>query len=276
MTLTDRNIIFKTGIIFCSVCTFVVFGISFNILPVYPTLTGNSRRPDDIFQVITSFFTDINYYAVHASIIAAILYSLIGIILIHFYFEQTQAAEILYIALFTMSFSVEILKLVLPLYVLYNFHPAYLLITSRILLFFRHFGLFSLFTASICAAGLEVEKTRNVILVITVAAMAVTLSIPIDIQTWDTSFNISTGFTNMFRLIEIVAVLTTVLNFFIAVNVRGSRDYTYIGLGALFTLLGRNMLLAADNWISPCFGIVLLVTGTWFICNKLHNINLWL
>ncbi|MDR2730678.1 MAG: hypothetical protein LBB81_07265 [Treponema sp.] len=276
MTLTDRNIIFKAGIVFCSVCTFLVLGISFSIIPVYSTFGENNHRPDDIFQVIASYFTNINYYAVHASISAAVLYSLCSIILIHFYFEQTKAAEILYIAIFTASFSVEALKLVLPLQILYNFHPVYLLITSRILLFGRHFGLFSLFAASICAAGLETEKSRSIILIIAVAAMAVTFSIPIDVQTWDTSLNITIGFTNMFRLIEIVAVLTTVLNFFIAINIQGSSDYVYIGLGALLALFGRNMLLSADNWVTPCLGIVLLITGTWFICDKLHNINLWL
>jgi hypothetical protein len=276
MTLTDRNTIFKAGIVFCSVCTFLVLGLSFSVIPVYSTFGENGYRPDDIFQVISSHFTSINYYAVHMSISAAILYSLFGIILIHFYFEQTNAVEILYIAIFIASFSVESLRLILPLQILYNFHPVYLLITSRILLFGRHFGLFSLFTASICAAGLEAQKSRSIIMIIGIAAIVVTLSIPIDVQTWDTSFNITVGFTNMFRLIEVAAVLTTVLNFFIAINVRGSGDYVYIGWGALFALLGRNMLLAADNWFSPCLGIVLLIVGTWFICNKLHNINLWL
>jgi len=42
------------------------------------------------------------------------------------------------------------------------------------------------------------------------------------------------------------------------------------------TLSGRTLLLSADNWTSPAAGILLLSAGTWFICSRLHKINLWL
>ena len=84
------------------------------------------------------------------------------------------------------------------------------------------------------------------------------------------------GYTSMFRLIQTAAFVTTVISFFVAANVRGSKDYFYIGIGILLAFIGRNLLLNADNWVSPVLGISLLIYGVRYVCNKLHKIHLWL
>jgi hypothetical protein len=160
----------------------------------------NTRRPSDFFQGFICKFLKTSYFAVHTSMVMVVFFSLIGIILILSYFEQTSVPEIIYIAFFTISFSFETIRLIMPLQYLYDIPSFYMLIASRTLLFARYFGIFSLVTASICAAGLEVQMTRNAIMVIIVATLAI-IGVPIDTQSWDTSFNTINGFNNMFRLI---------------------------------------------------------------------------
>jgi len=277
MTLSERNTFFKVGIAFCAVCAVVMLTASFFIVPVYETLDENSRRPADFFQFfVVNKILQPNYYAVHASLCISVLFSLVGIILIHFFFEQTSAPEIPFIAVFTISLSFEVFRLILPLRQLYDFPSFYLLTVSRVLLFARYFSIFSLFAASVCAAGLEVQKSLNIFLFVTAASLIVTFGVPIDIQSWDTSLNLINGYTGGFKLIEGVAFIIIVLSFFVAANIRGSKEYRQIGLGILLALVGRYFLINADSWIGPSAGILFLPFGVWFVCSKLHKIHLWL
>jgi hypothetical protein len=196
--------------------------------------------------------------------------------LIYFFFERTSAPEILYISFFTISFSLEIARLIIPLHLIYTFPSVYLLGASRLLLFARYFGIFSLFTASVCAAGLEIQKTRNVIMIQIIAVLLIVVGVPIDTQSWDTGLNMVNGYSSIFRMIEAVVFIVSVLTFFVAAKVRDSKDYILVGIGVVLAISGRNILLGTDNWAGLIPGVLLLSFGTWFICSKLHKIHLWL
>ena len=274
MTLSERNTFFKAGIVFCAVCTLFILAASFFIYngAGYSLIDGieeEIRRP-------YSFFLASNYYAVHTSIAVSVFFSLFSIIFILAFFERTSAPEILYIAMFTIAFAFEAIRLFLPLNFILNYPSFYVRIASKILLFIRYFGIFSLFAASLCAAGLEVQKTRNIIFIIIIAALVITMGVPIDVLNWDTSLNMVNGYSSLFKMIELIAFFTTMISFLIAAKVRGSAEYKYIAIGVLFAVAGRGILLSTDNWIGPLPGIVLLSVGTWFICSKLHKIHLWL
>jgi len=276
MTLSERNVFFKIGIVFCAVCALLAAGVSLLTVPIYPEMAENPRRPASLFQSFSAIFLSNNNYAVHVSVSVSVLFSLITMVLIHFFFERTPAPEILYISLFTISFSFEAIRLVLPLHFIYSFPPLYLLFAARTLFFARFFGVFSLFAAGVCAAGLEVRKTRNVIFVIILAVMVITIGVPIDVQTWDTGFNMVNGYNSLFRMVDLAAFIAAMLSFFIASNVRGSKEYVYVAIGVILAMTGRNILLGTDNWAGPVPGILLLSVGTWLLSSKLHKIHLWL
>jgi hypothetical protein len=151
-----------------------------------------------------------------------------------------------------------------------------MVIASRILLFGRYFGLFSLFAASVCAAGMEMQKQGNIIFILAIAALVIALSIPIDGLSWDSSLSLMYGYASMFKMVEIGIILITMVSFFVSAYTRGSREYVLIGIGSLFVSLGRNLLLGADTWLTPLPGLLLLGLGAWFICNQLHKVYLWL
>jgi hypothetical protein len=277
MTLSGRNGFFKTGIVLASFWVLLIIFASLVVFQAYPSLAkGIPHRSAGLFQAIISRFLQVNLYAVHASIAGSALYALVCLVLIYRFFETTQSPEIMFIAFFAVSFSFEAARLVLPLRYIYEIPSLYLLMASRTLLFSRYFGLFSLFAASVYSAGLEVEKQRNVILAVTVATMVITLGVPIDTQTWDSSLSMINGYVSLFRLIETGTFLITVISFLIAAYSRGSREYIFISAGAFMVFTGRNLLLSADTWVSPISGILLLSIGMWFICTRLHKIYLWL
>jgi hypothetical protein len=276
LTLSERNAFFKAGIAFCAAVTLLVTAASLLTIPIYPTMEENTRRPANFFQLLTGWLFATNYFAVHLNLVLAVVFSLVTMCLIHAFFERTSAPEILYISFFAISLSFEVVRLALPLRQLYDYPSLYLLIAARLLLFARFFGLFSLFIASVCATGLEVQKSRNIILILGIAVLAITLGVPIDTQSWDTCFRIINGYGFAFRVIEAVAFAAAAAGFFVAVKVRGSKEYAYVGIGVILAFAGRNILLGADSWAGPAPGILLLAFGTWFICSKLHKIHLWL
>jgi hypothetical protein len=276
MTLSERNVFFRAAIAFCTISTLLTLAVSYLVVPAYKTIGENTRRPGDIVQFLLRHLLEPDYLAVHVSMAALVIFSLVVLFLILSFFEQTSTPEILYISFFILSFSFEIIRLVLPLHLIYTIPSFYILVSLRVLLFARYFGIFSMVAASLCAAGLEVQLTRNMIMIIIAFALVIVIGVPIDTQSWDTSMNVIYGFSSIFRVIEAAAFLAAVTSFFIASNVRGSVEYIRIGIGVMFAFIGRYFLLYFDNWAGPIPGIIMLSFGTWSACSKLHRIYLWM
>ena len=276
MTLSERNVFFRVAIAFCAISALLTLAISWLVVPLYKTIGETDRRPGEFAQFFLGRLFEQDYLAVHTSLAALVIFSLVVLFLILSFFEQTATPEILYISFFILSFSFEIIRFIMPLHKIYTIPSFYILVLLRALLFARYFGIFSIVAASLCAAGLEVQMNRNLILIIIAAALVIVTGVPIDIQSWDTSFNVIYGFSAIFKVIEAVAFLTAVISFFIASNVRGSVEYVYIGIGVMFAFIGRYFLLNFDNWAGPIPGIIMLSFGTWSACSKLHRIYLWM
>jgi len=281
MTLSERNIFFRTAIAFCAVSALLTFAVSYLIAPLYNSIWANqtllnARNKGEFVRFFIGRLFEPDYLAVHASIAALAVFSLVVLILILLFFEQTSTPEILYISLFLFSFTFEIIRLLLPLQLIYSIPSFYILVMLRVMLFARYFGIFSIAAASLCAAGLEVQMTRNMILIITAAVLIIVLGVPIDTQNWDTGFNVIFGFKTIFSVIEAASFFTAVVSFIIASNVRGSGEYIYIGVGVMFAFIGRYFLLYFNNWAGPIPGIISLSYGTWLACSKLHRIYLWM
>ncbi|MCL2044410.1 MAG: hypothetical protein FWG89_09750 [Treponema sp.] len=277
MTLSERNIFFKAGIGLSILCLIICIFASIKLIPVYASIEASiAHRSEGISQLFIGQFLDARLVAANGSIFGMILVSLITLVLIYFFFEKTQSPEILFLGIFAASFSIETLRLVLPLEQMYEIPSLYVLLSTRILLFARNFGIFSLFASGIIAAGYVVQSYRNVVLFIIVPALLIALGIPIDTQAWDSSLIMITGYVTMFRLVEAALFLSTAISFFVAVWSKGSQKYILIGIGSVLAILGRNILLSADTWAGMSAGLVLLAVGMWLICTRLHTIYLWL
>jgi len=276
MTLSERNVFFRVAIAFSAISALLTLAASWVVVPFYKTMAETGRRPGEFTQFFLGRLFEPDYLAVNASLAALVVFSLVGLFLILSFFEQTATPELLYISFFIFSFSFEIIRLIMPLNLIYTIPSFYLLISIRVLLFARYFGIFSMVAAGLCASGLEFQMNRNIILIIIASALVIVTGVPIDIQSWNTSLNVIYGFSSIFRVIEGTAFLASVISFFIAANVRGSVEYVYIGIGVMFAFIGRYFLINFDNWAGPIPGIIMLSLGTWSACSKLHRIYLWM
>jgi hypothetical protein len=277
MTLYGRNVFFRIEIVMAALFLILTGILAFKVLPACPAAMADSaRRSPGIIQGLIARFLEPSPYIPVVSVAAGGLFSCVALVLIYFSFEKTQAPEILFISLFVLPFSFEALRLLMPLQKIRAIPSVYLLLAFRLLLFGRFFGIFALFAAGVYAAGLEVQKQLNVILIAVFVSLVVALGVPIDIFTWDSSFSVINGYLSLFRMIESVILIMTMMSFFISAWSRGTREYIAIGAGSFLACAGRNILLSGDTWISPLPGVLLLAAGTWLISTKLHKVYLWL
>ena len=277
MTLTVRNNFFKGGMAIAALSLgFVVLGgyLTFSALP--QAAASAAYRSGGVILALFTNHIAASDYAPYIAILGAVIYSLTSIILILYKYEKTQSPEIIFIGFFVISLSFEFAKLIVPLRELYFLPSIYTIFASRVLLFGRYFGLFSLFAAGVYAAGLDMQKQQNACFLLILAALIIAVNVPVNILVWDTSFEIKNGYGPMLATVETCVFVVTIVTFLISAYTRGSVVFVNIGAGIFVAYAGRNILLASDNWYTLITGLLALTVGTWYTCIRLHREYLWL
>jgi hypothetical protein len=277
MTITTRNRFFAAGIVISLLSLAAIASLSFSIFSVYPEAGEEAlRRPGGLLQFFVLPFFRPEPYVSYMTMIASGVYAFVTLIFIYYFFEKTQSSEILFFSIFVLSFAFETIRIMVPLRMVNGFPGVFLVISTRALLFFRYLGVFSLFAASVYAAGLGEQKQENIIFIIILVTLTLALMIPVDGLSWDSSLMPIFGYSSMFRMVNIGILIITVISFFIASYSRGTKEYSFIGAGSCLVFWGRSILFSAETWITPFPGLLMLVLGTWLICSRLHRVYLWL
>jgi len=277
MTVDQRNLYFKAGIILSLLCLAMIIVMAEKLLPFYPELCGGAlHRPEGFLQNITDRFFSTAPASVFTSLIVSAFYTLCVSVLLFVFFEKTQSPEILFIGVFALSFAFETLRIMVPLHKMYVFPSTLLTAGTRLLFSGRFSGILALFISSLYAAGLNIQKQGSIILTMLITILLVTLRIPVNGQSWDTSLAMLTGYSTLFRHTETVLIIITIITFLAASFTKDTREYRFVALGIFLAFLGRGLLIGADTWPALTLGILILVGGTWFIMLWLHRVYLWL
>ena len=249
---------------------------AFYAYPAFPESAASAAtRSGGIFHKLLQGFFEAQPYIPLWTMFGSVAFSFISTLLVYLFFEKTQSSEILFFGFFIISLSFEFARIIIPLRVLFQFPALYLATASRLLLFSRYFGLFSIFAASIFAAGLGEQKQITIIFIMILAAMIIAINVPVDCLVWDSSLKLINGYDSMFFIVETGVLIITVITFFISAYTRSAKEYVFIGIGSFMAITGRSLLIASDSWFTLIPGILILTVGTWFICSKLHKIYLW-
>jgi len=277
MTVDQRNLYFKAGIILSLLCLAMIIVMAGKLLPFYPELCSQAlHRPEGFLQNTMDRIFSTAPPSVFASLLASAFYTLCVSVLLFIFFEKTQSPEILFIGLFALSFVFETLKIMVPLYKIYVFPSALLTAGTRLLFSGRFSGILALFVSSLYAAGISIQKQGGIILTMLIAIFLVTLRIPVNGQSWDTSLAMLTGYSTMFRRTETILIIITIVSFLTASYTKDTREYRFVALGIFLAFLGRGLLTGADTWLALILGLLLLGGGTWLIMLWLHRVYLWL
>jgi len=277
MTLSTRNIIFRGGIFIAALSLILVAVGGYFTYRAFPDLVASTAlRPSGIVQKLVSGFAKPSSYIPLWTMLGAVAYSFISIILIYHFFEKTQSPEILFIGFFVISLTFEFARLIIPLKAVFPLPPFFLIAAARVLFFGRYFGLFSLFASGVYAAGLDAQKQQSFLLMLILAAMIIAINVPMDTFVWDSTFMVWSGYKFMFSVVDATVLALTIASFLISAFTRGSKSYVFIGIGVLLAFAGRSILINSDTLITVVPGLIILSAGTWCICARLHLVYLWL
>lgn len=273
MTLSRHTLLLKLGIGCAASALAGLVVLTGAMLPFYPALTAEAvQRAGPAFL---AHFGEPSAYMGYITMIASVCYALMAQILLFYLFEKTQSVEAHFFMFFVFSFVFEAFRAALPLRLALDLPPVYISLAAHALVFCRYFGAFSLFCASLYAAGFKTEREENLIFPLIVITLFVAFRLPVNTFTWDTSLSVVNGYPQAFRTLEVGIVLLTVLSFCCAAFRNGIKEYYLIGAGTLFVLVGRTLLLGSDTLIPLALGAALLLAGTWLFCFNLRRIYLW-
>jgi hypothetical protein len=278
MTLRQRNVLFKAGIVAAlatvGAAVFLIFSVRYAVYP--QVINEATQRPAGQLAHLMARFLPPSAPSVIASVLASSVYAAAGIIFIYYYFEKTQCPEMLFFFFFVFSFAFEPYRILLPLARERELPALFLIAAERVLIGGRYFGVFSLFAASVYASGFNAQKQKYAIIALIAVSFGLAVEIPLDGFSWDTALTLRNVYPSLFWSIEISVSAITLASFLISTLRRGTNSYFSISLGVFLIFLGRNCLLSADTWASPLLGIIALGWGTILVCTKLHTIYLWL
>lgn len=277
MTLSGRNRLVILGILWSSLMFVILVFFTVQTFSVFPQINQQAvSRPSGFVHALLAPILKSNSYTPLGSMIISVVYSLAGIITVYVLFEKTQAPEILFFANFILSLSLEISRMAIPLINYYGISLTYGIFTGKMLLFSRLFGLFSLFLASVYAAGMDMQRYGMLLILNASICLALASGVPVDSMSWDTTLALRFGFADMFLLIEATIVGITILSFFISIKNKSSKDYVYVSIGIVMVLLGREILLHADTYVELFLAVPIFSLGTWMYYKNLHQYYLWL
>jgi hypothetical protein len=271
MTLSKHVLFLKVGIILTAAVLAGIIFISWRIMPFYPGLCEGAVSKSSYFLKSFNTFPYISY----VTTILSLVYTLVFQILIFYFFEKTQSIEVRFISAFVFSLALEAARITLPIMQLMNLPLFYFTIAGRILYFGRFFGALSLFAASLCIGGFKNTKEEQIFFASIIIALLISLQIPIDVLSWDTSLMPRSGFHLMLTVVELCIVVIAVINFFMGSLTRQTREYFFAGIGIFAAYMGRKLLVSADLLIPAIFGFLLLCAGTFFTGIQFRRMYLW-
>jgi len=276
MTLSKHIVILKTAIVISVLFIAALACAARDILPYYPQIEEGVQNRAVSNLIAGIFPASTNPYISFITLSTALLWALGTLILIYYFFEKTQSVEVNFFIFFVFSLVFEVLRTSIPLRIAFQLPASFLSMSAHILVFWRYFGLSSLLIAGLYSAGLSIEKEENVIFPLFIISVFLSVRIPINTFTYDSSFCLVNGYPMTFKIMEIVVIFLTMLSFFAGAFKSGQKEYYFVGIGSFLVLVGRALLVEGDTYILPVIGLAFLCGGVYFITVYLKKIYLWI
>jgi len=176
-------------------------------------------------------------------------------------YRRTDSAELLFIMLFCLSLCLEVWRLGNLIFQAFG-APQYLnVVVTRVVLFSRFFGLLCLLVSSLYAVAMK--YTQYSVLIGGMAVLAFTLAgiLPLDTSLYEATFLYKLGDRQGYFFVRLILAALMVINFFVAVRLRGSRRFAVAAVAGLFLFAGRELLQYGVAPLPIVLGTALLIVG---------------
>lgn len=266
MTLNGRNNIFISALVIGTISTLAyVFG-AINLFLQHPEYAQLEQILESPYSSPVSSIVPL--FAINLFILIA------GLILLRS-FRKTSSAELFFFFLFIMSFGAEGFRIMLIYIDLYDLPFQFGMSISRIIFFFRFFGSLSLFSTGLFSCGIPYQRLEIVFGGITLAALALSTSIPLETGLQGADLIYHNGSASEFAIGFIIIEALTVFSFIYAVQHHNNLSYYSLALAMALVVTGRSLMFYSINIILMVGGFALLISGTILFGTRTHKVYLW-
>lgn len=235
-----------------------------------------STLPDETGNVQAVFWGMTPYIASYFRIALSLLSSAATMVFITVYFRKTVSSEIFFFSAFAFSPVFEAVRLLVPMVATPGGLPIPVLAAvTKVALFGRVFGTFSLFLSAVYATGFKYEKLERMFGITALAALAVTGAVPVNTSVPLVTFSFELGYSGVIAAVVFFMKAMAVGNYALAARLNQSREFLVAGAGALACSLGREALHFAPNPAVTIAGAALFCGGGMVLIRKMHDYYLW-
>jgi len=262
MTLAARNTIVVIGVIltFLVLVAFAVAGYALLFGPY-----AGEELPVPRTQTWFGAQWQVGRLSAYRSLAAAGLVglvSVVGVAVSARLFRRVSSAEIYFMTLFLMTLSVELLRIGQPLAEVADMPIHVGGLITRIVLFGRLVGAFSLFAAGVYSAGADYPRIGTVTALLVLLAFLIVYFVPVDSERMNATFVHMTGGREGIDLMLGFLSLGTIANYAIAWS-RGHRERGgSIALAIAAVVVGKLLVLHVPTLAPLAVGAGLLIAGT--------------
>ena len=190
-------------------------------------------------------------------------------------FRKTASEEIYFLAFWALSCSFESGRILVERLAAGGFPPAWMALTTRVVLAARFSGYGAFFLAGLRSAGFRNERPGRAVLAAIGIGIAAASALPVDSGTFDATYLVRAAYQPE-RLILLAALaLVTAVNLLVAVETTGEKVFRTVAVGALALLAGQALLILGWQPEILLAGILLLGFGARLFVSQLHAHYLW-
>lgn len=190
-------------------------------------------------------------------------------------FRKTTSYEILFFALFGCALAFEAARSLIVLAIGLGAPSAYGAILCRFVNTGRWLGNLSLFAASLYSVGMKHEKAGRDIAIVFFLSVVLASLMPINSESLMETFLFRPGYAAILRFAWLAVSALALVNYFFAAFLKGSSDYSLMGLGVFMAMLGRDALYFTTDAVLCAAGLLLLSAGSLLFMRRCFRLALW-
>ncbi len=204
-----------------------------------------------------------------------VLYAVAALSMILRSFRKTVSTEVYFYSFWVLSVAFELLRLLVFDLAASGASFRWQVLATKALYLARYAGLFSLFTASLYAAGFRNEKIGGIIALVLAVSAGISALMPVNSGSFAASLELRAGYAGLHFLFSLLLSCLIVVDFLHASRLSGEKSFRLAALGSAAFLVGRHILVSQWNPIAIIAGFALLVAGSWLFVSRLHAYYLW-
>jgi len=190
-------------------------------------------------------------------------------------FRKTASEEIYFLAFWALSCSFESGRIVVERLVEGGFPPAWMALTTRVVLAARFSGYGAFFLAGLRSAGFRNERPGRAVLAAIGLGIAAASALPIDSGAFEPTYLVRAAYQTERLFLVAALALITAANLLVAVETTGEKVFRSVAIGALALLAGQALLILGWRPEILLAGILLLAFGARLFVSQLHSHYLW-